>query len=37
MAIVNERKPQRVSIEWFRSFVEDRPDEEHWELIDGVA
>ena len=26
-----------MSIELFRQFVEDRPDEEHWELIDGVA
>jgi hypothetical protein len=27
----------RMSVELFRSFVEGRPDEEHWELIDGVA
>jgi hypothetical protein len=26
-----------MSVELFRSFVEGRPDEEHWELIDGVA
>jgi len=26
-----------MSIELFRGFVEGRPDEEHWELIDGVA
>jgi Uma2 family endonuclease len=29
--------PSRMSIELFRGFVEGRPDEEHWELIDGVA
>jgi Uma2 family endonuclease len=27
----------RMSVELFRSFVEGRPDEERWELIDGVA
>src|SRR5215467_12398277 len=27
----------RMSVELFRSFVEGRPDEEHWELINGVA
>jgi len=27
----------RMSIELFRQFVEGRPDEEHWELLDGVA
>src|SRR6266704_1861107 len=26
-----------MSIELFRAFYESRPDEEHWELIDGVA
>jgi Uma2 family endonuclease len=26
-----------MSVELFRGFVEGRPDEEHWELIDGVA
>jgi Uma2 family endonuclease len=36
MASVLERKP-RMSVELFRSFIEGRPDEEHWELIDGVA
>jgi Uma2 family endonuclease len=25
-----------ISIEAFRAFYESRPDEEHWELIDGV-
>jgi Uma2 family endonuclease len=37
MAVVAQPKQPRVSVEWFRSFVENRPDEEHWELIDGVA
>jgi Uma2 family endonuclease len=27
----------RLSVELFRSFLEGRPEEEHWELIDGVA
>lgn len=27
----------RMSVELFRSFAEGRPDEEHWELINGVA
>jgi len=27
----------RMSVELFRSFLEGRPDEERWELIDGVA
>jgi Uma2 family endonuclease len=27
----------RMSVELFRRFVEGRPDEEHWELINGVA
>lgn len=26
-----------MSIEWFRAFYESRPDEEHWELIDGAV
>src|SRR5688572_16232683 len=37
MAGVLERKPSRMSLALFRAFVEGRPDEEHWELIDGVA
>jgi Uma2 family endonuclease len=37
VASVPQRKPSRMSIELFRGFVEGRPDEEHWELIDGVA
>jgi Uma2 family endonuclease len=31
------RPQQRMSIELFRCFYEGRPDEERWELIDGVA
>src|SRR5262245_27935715 len=27
----------RMSVELFRQFVADRPDEEHWQLLDGVA
>ena len=34
---VQQRKPPRLSVELFRRFVDNRPDEEHWELIDGVA
>jgi len=30
-------KPPRLSVELFRGFLEGRPDEERWELIDGVA
>lgn len=37
MAGATQRKPPRMSLELFRAFVERRPDEEHWELIDGVA
>jgi len=37
MAGAPMRTPPRMSVELFRSFVEGRPDEEHWELIDGVA
>jgi Uma2 family endonuclease len=36
MASAPLRTP-RMSVELFRGFVEGRPDEEHWELIDGVA
>lgn len=36
MASAPLRTP-RMSVEVFRGFVEGRPDEEHWELIDGVA
>jgi Uma2 family endonuclease len=37
MASAPLRPQQRMSVELFRGFVEGRPDEEHWELIDGVA
>ncbi|MFL5061112.1 MAG: Uma2 family endonuclease [Xanthobacteraceae bacterium] len=37
MAGAPQRKPPRLSVELFRGFVDGRPDEEHWELIDGVA
>jgi Uma2 family endonuclease len=32
-----QRQGPGLSIPLFRAFVEGRPDEEHWELIDGVA
>jgi Uma2 family endonuclease len=31
-----QRKPSTLSIEAFRAWSETRPDEERWELIDGV-
>jgi Uma2 family endonuclease len=31
-----QRKPSPLSIEAFRAWSETRPDEERWELIDGV-
>ncbi|MFL4976948.1 MAG: hypothetical protein ACJ8FV_00615 [Xanthobacteraceae bacterium] len=34
---VQQRKPPRLSVELFRRFLDSRPDEEHWELIAGVA
>ncbi len=37
MAAVPHRKPPRMTIELFRAFYASRPDEEHWELINGVA
>jgi Uma2 family endonuclease len=37
MAAVPLRQPPRLSVAVFRQFVEGRPDEEHWELIDGIA
>jgi Uma2 family endonuclease len=37
MANVEQRKPAPLSIKDFRAFVATRPDEEHWELIAGVA
>lgn len=36
MAIKAERKGPGLSIEAFRAFYQGRPDEERWELIDGV-
>jgi Uma2 family endonuclease len=36
MARANQRKPSPLSIEAFRAWSETRPDEERWELIDGV-
>ena len=36
MAVVAQRKRPTLSIEAFRVFYDSRPDEEHWELIDGV-
>jgi Uma2 family endonuclease len=32
-----QREMPRMSVETFRSFCAQRPDEEQWELIDGVA
>ena len=32
-----QRERQRMSIESFRAFCSMRPDEEQWQLIDGVA
>lgn len=37
MAGLAQRSPPKLSVELFRGFLEGRPDEEHWELIDGVA
>jgi Uma2 family endonuclease len=37
MAGAQQREFEPLSIEAFRAFVETRPDEEHWELIGGVA
>jgi len=36
MASAPLRQP-RLSVELFRAFLESRPDEEHWELINGAA
>jgi Uma2 family endonuclease len=36
MTLKAERKPPGLSIEAFRAFYHGRPDEERWELIDGV-
>jgi Uma2 family endonuclease len=37
MAGAPQRKPPQMSIELFRAFYATRPDEERWQLIDGVA
>jgi len=37
MAETVQRESPRLSVELFRGFLEGRPDDEHWELIDGVA
>jgi Uma2 family endonuclease len=37
MAGASQRKIAPLPVAVFRSWVELRPDEEHWELIDGVA
>jgi Uma2 family endonuclease len=36
MTGVAQRSPPRLSVELFRGFLEGRPDEERWELIEGV-
>jgi Uma2 family endonuclease len=36
MAGASQRKIAPLSVAAFRSWVELRPDEEHWELVDGV-
>src|SRR5262249_35842572 len=36
MARAAQRKPSPLSIDAFRAWTETRPDEERWELIDGV-
>jgi Uma2 family endonuclease len=35
MNVATEPKRLAISIETFRAFYESRPEEEHWELIDG--
>jgi Uma2 family endonuclease len=37
MTVAPQRKPPHLSVELFRAFYATRPDEEHWQLIDGVA
>ena len=37
MAGATQRKPPTLSRKTFRAFAASRPDEERWELIDGVA
>jgi Uma2 family endonuclease len=36
MATAFQRKTALLSVAMFRGWAESRPDEEHWELIDGV-
>ena len=36
MTVVARPKPAFWTVERFRDFIETRPDEERWELIDGV-
>ncbi len=37
MSGLAQHSAPRLSVQWFRGFLEGRPDEERWELIDGVA
>jgi Uma2 family endonuclease len=37
MAATTQQDRPRLSVADFRAFTATRPDEEHWELIDGVA
>ncbi len=37
MVSASLRKPSFWTIERFRAFLDTRPDEERWELVDGVA
>ena len=37
MAGATLRKPAPLTVDVFRAFLESRPEEERWELIDGVA
>jgi Uma2 family endonuclease len=37
MSVAPQPKPPRLSVELFRAFYATRPDEERWQLIDGVA
>jgi Uma2 family endonuclease len=37
MAETLQQDRPRLSVADFRAFIETRPDEEHWELVDGTA
>lgn len=37
MALAPQRQLPRMTVELFRAFYASRPDEERWQLIDGVA